>query len=154
MNELYPLVFAPVYKDYLWGGDRIVRRFERGMPEGIYAESWEVSAHPDGMSVVSEGALKGRSLAELAESFGAKLLGSRVGSGPFPLLFKILDSADRLSVQVHPNDDTAERYGGQAKTEMWYLLDADEDAAVFAGLKAGTDATRFTDAIEKCEHAL
>ena len=148
MQSMYPFLFKPIYKDYLWGGDRIVRRFCRNEPPGIYAESWEVSAHPDGMSKVVNGPLAGITLAQLVDNFGERLLGTRVGKGPFPLLVKLIDSKDRLSVQVHPNDESAARYGGEAKTEMWYLVDADPDASVYAGLKPGTDPARFRQAID------
>jgi mannose-6-phosphate isomerase len=134
----YPLTFRPVYKDYIWGGDRILTKFGRRMPPGIYAESWEVSTRPEGMSVVADGALGGATLQSLVETHGAALLGTRVGPGPFPLLVKLIDSRERLSVQVHPNAAAAARNGGEAKTEMWHVLDAVPGAQVFAGLKAGT----------------
>ena len=149
MSELYPLLFDPVYKDYLWGGDRIPRKYGRDVPPGVYAESWELSAHPEGMSRVANGPWRGRPLEDLASEYGAALLGTRVGAGPFPLLVKLIDSKDRLSVQVHPNDETAARYGGEAKTEMWYMLDADPGAGVFAGLGEGVDEAAFRRAIEE-----
>lgn len=146
---LYPLRFTPVYQDYLWGGDRILRRFGRTAPPGIYAESWEISARPEGMSMVSNGPLSGRSLATLVEEMGAALLGSRVPGERFPLLFKIIDAHERLSVQVHPDEADAARYGGDAKTEMWYVLDADPGAAIFAGLKPGTTRKKFEEAVRQ-----
>ena len=146
--NLYPLCFKPIYRDYIWGGDRIIRTYGRNEPPGIYAESWEISDRDDGMSLVRNGPLAGRSLRELVRMGGADLLGTRVRSPVFPLLIKLIDSRERLSVQVHPNDETARRYGGEAKTEMWYMLDAAPDAGVFAGLKAGTDETAFNRAME------
>ena len=147
-SDLYPLCFKPVYKDYIWGGDKIVRRFHRNEPPGVYAESWEVSDRSDGMSVVSNGPLTGRTLHELVQKLGHSLVGARVKSTVFPLLIKLIDSRERLSVQVHPNDDTAARYGGDAKTEMWYLLDGDPGAGVFAGLKPGTNERVFKEAMQ------
>lgn len=149
MNDapLYPLLFEPVYKDYLWGGDRIRRVYRPDAPAGVVAESWEIADHPDGMSVVVNGPLRGRTLAELDERMGERLLGSRCPGRRFPLLIKLIDSRDRLSVQVHPDDASAAQFGGEAKTEMWYLLDADPGARVFAGLRPGTDRARFEQAL-------
>jgi mannose-6-phosphate isomerase len=149
MNDaaLYPLKFEHVYKDYLWGGDRIIRRFARMAPPGVYAESWEVSAHPDGMSVVAGGPLAGQTLAGLVDTYGRQLVGSRTRTSYFPLLIKLIDAKQQLSVQVHPNDATAAAHGGEAKTEMWYVLDADPDAYVYAGLQAGTTAETLKTAV-------
>lgn len=135
MSELYPLRFKPVYKDYLWGGDRIVRRFQRALPPGIYAESWEIADHPDGMSIVENGPLAGRSLHDLVARFGADLLGAGGAEPAFPLLVKIIDARQRLSVQVHPDARSAGEQGGDPKTEMWYVLEADPGAGVFAGFQ-------------------
>jgi len=147
-TQLHPLRFKPVYKDYIWGGDKIVRLYNRQEPPGIYAESWEVSDRSDGMSVVSGGALAGRSLHDVVQAFKSDLLGAKVHAQAFPLLIKLIDSLDRLSVQVHPNDKTAKIYGGEAKTEMWYVLDAEPGAGVFAGLKPGVDAKVFNEAMQ------
>ena len=144
---VYPLLFRPVYKDYLWGGDKIIRRFGRSAPPGIYAESWEVSDRDDGMNVVANGPATGRSLKEIESEWGEALLGAGTGSTRFPLLIKLIDAKDRLSVQVHPNDETARRCGGEAKTEMWYVLDADPGAQVFAGLRPGAGRKEFEAAI-------
>ena len=147
--SLYPLRFKPVYKDYIWGGNRIVRAFRRPEPPGICAESWEVSTRPEGMSVVSHGPLAGRTLQELCVQCGADLLGSRIAAGPFPLLIKLIDSRERLSVQVHPSDETAAPHGGEAKTEMWYVLEAQPGAQVFAGLQPGVTRKAFEEAVRQ-----
>ena len=143
----YPLTFRPVYKDYIWGGTRIITKFGRRMPPGIYAESWEVSTRPEGMSVVADGPLAGTTLQSLVDTHGAALMGTRVGSGPFPLLVKLIDSRERLSVQVHPDDAAAARHGGEAKTEMWHVLDAAPGAQVFAGFRPGTGKREMETAI-------
>ena len=148
-NIAQPLHFAPVYKDYVWGGNRIARVFHRASAPAICAESWEISAHPDGMSVVDRGPLAGRTLASLVEEFGTHLLGTRHAAGKFPLLFKIIDARERLSVQVHPNDADAARYGGEAKNEAWHILDADPGARIFAGLKPGTRRQDFEEAVRQ-----
>lgn len=151
MNEIrtdwYPLTFRPVYKGYIWGGDRIVTKYGRPEPPGLYAESWEVSTRPEGMSVVADGPLAGVTLQSLVETHGVSLLGTRVGGGPFPLLVKLIDSRERLSVQVHPNDTTAAAHGGEAKTEMWHVIEAAPNARVFAGFKPGTGRRELENAI-------
>jgi mannose-6-phosphate isomerase len=147
-SDWYPLQFVPVYKDYLWGGRRLAERYGRDVPPGAVAESWEISAHPDGMSTVAHGPWAGRSLAALAATHGPGLLGARAGGDRFPLLVKLIDAADRLSVQVHPDDAAAARCGGEPKTELWYLLDAAPGAGVFAGLVPGTTPARLRAAVE------
>ncbi len=145
---LGPLRFQPVYRDYIWGGNRIATVFNRALPPGIYAESWEISARADGMSVATHGPWAGRSLAEIIEIAGRDALGSRAPDPKkFPLLIKLIDSRERLSVQVHPDDASAAQFGGEAKTEMWYILDAAPGARVFAGLRPGVNRKQFEAAI-------
>ena len=147
MKPLYPLLLDPVYKDYIWGGNLIPRRYGRDLPDGIYAESWEVTDRPEGMSRIVNGPLAGASLHDLISDLGASLLGVKSASAAFPLLIKIIDAGKRLSVQVHPNDRTALTTGGQPKTETWYVLDAEPNARVFAGLVPGTSADTFLEAL-------
>jgi len=147
-ERLYPFQFKPVYKDYLWGGDRIIRRYGRREPPGVYAESWEISDHPDGMSVVVNGPLAGLALHELVQQFGQALLGRDDPRTTFPLIIKILDARERLSVQVHPGEETAPHQGGDPKTEMWYVLEAEAGAGVFAGLKPGVSRADLLRALE------
>jgi len=147
MNFPYPLLFAPVYKNYMWGGERIREQFMRHETPTPCAESWEVSAHPDGMSIVENGPLCGKTLNELCKKYGTALLGTHCPDEDFPLLIKIIDAKSRLSVQVHPDENAAERYGGEAKTEMWYILDAKEDAFVCAGFNKGVGPRIFSDAL-------
>ena len=124
---LYPLTFLPDIHDALWG-----------------CESWEISGHHSSPSIVAEGALAGATLEELALRFGAELTGTKaLDPTRFPLLFKVIDARDRLSVQVHPNESTAAIVGGEPKTEMWCSL-ADE-GYVFAGLKPGTGPDKVED---------
>jgi mannose-6-phosphate isomerase len=147
MNDCYPLLFTPVYKDYLWGGTRIPETYNRDIPDGIYAESWEIADHDDGMSVVSNGPMTGKTLREILQSRSREILGSKLKGTRFPLLIKLIDAKKKLSVQVHPNDKTAARFGGDAKTEMWYLL-GDNKAQVFCELKDGITKERFIQAVE------
>lgn len=145
--HLYPLLFHPVYQDYLWGGHRIPGTFNRPVNMPRCAESWELSDRPEGMSVVANGPLSGQTFREVLSRYGPAILGSAATSAGFPLLIKLIDANRRLSVQVHPSDATAARFGGEAKTEMWYVLEGAPDARVFAGLTEGTTEASFRDAI-------
>ncbi len=145
-NGLYPFLFKPVYKDYLWGGSRIPKTYHRNEPDGIYAESWEISDHDDGMSVVSNGELAGKTIRELLQNQPQEIMGTAVKGTKFPLLIKLIDAKQKLSVQVHPNDETAAKFGGEAKTEMWYLL-GDNPTQVYCGLNDGVTRESFIQAV-------
>jgi mannose-6-phosphate isomerase len=133
-----PLTFKPVYKDYIWGGDRLSTHFHRTGTPTPCAESWEISAHPDGTSIVSQGKYAGRSLPDLASEFGVALMGTQTPDPTrFPLLFKLIDARDKLSVQVHPNNANAALTHGEPKTEMWYVLDRVQGSSLYAGLREG-----------------
>ncbi len=142
---LYPLMFQPVYKPYIWGGDRIARRYGRKLPPGPCAESWEITDRAEGINVVVNGSLAGKDIHELTQLYGAELLGRPMDR--FPLLIKLIDAKQHLSVQVHPDEDGARAVGGEPKTEMWYLLDADPGAEVFVGFRPGVDEARFREAL-------
>jgi mannose-6-phosphate isomerase len=134
-----PLTFKPVYKDYIWGGDRLSTHFHRTGTPTPCAESWEISAHPDGTSIVAQGKYAGRSLPALATEFGVALMGTKTPDPTrFPLLFKLIDARDKLSVQVHPNNANAILTHGEPKTEMWYVLDRIQGSSLYAGLREGT----------------
>lgn len=144
---LYPLLFQPVYKDYIWGGSRVAQRYKRSLPPGIYAESWEIADRPEGMSIVINGALAGQDLFSLMKVYGDQITG--VSQGEFPLLVKIIDAKETLSVQVHPDEAGVKETGGDPKTEMWYVLAAEPGSVIYAGLKAGVDAAVFKEALKK-----
>ena len=144
----YPLLFIPVYQDYIWGGTRITRVFDREPQPGITAESWEITDRPEGMSVVRNGPLRGRTLHDLLGEMGADLVGTAGRTDCFPLLVKILDATQDLSVQVHPDDAGAARVNGEPKTETWYMLNGEPGSVVYVGLKPGTDRDRFAKAVE------
>ncbi len=148
MKSFYPLRFKPVYKDYLWGGDQIPKLYNRNQPEGVYAESWEISTHPDGATRIANGPLAGKTLSDLLPRYKDELLGTHVSGDDFPLLIKLIDARDTLSVQVHPNDHNAAAVGGDPKTEMWYFLEGDGSAQIYCGLKAGIGKTEFLQAME------
>lgn len=149
MPELYPLLFEPTFKDYVWGGKNLESYLAHNVPEGKIAESWEVAAHPDGQSRVTNGHYAGLTLGELHERLGLALIGYHSSwaqeRGRFPLLVKVLDAQERLSVQVHPSDQyAAKNEGGElGKSEMWVILEATRDAAVILGLAKATTKSRF-----------
>ncbi|NLX77725.1 MAG: class I mannose-6-phosphate isomerase [Clostridiaceae bacterium] len=147
---LYPLKFKPVFKDYIWGG-RNLSRFGKNLPDGIVAESWELACHPDGMSIVENGAFKGRKLKSLLEQFGDRIIGDSAGNNTdFPIMIKLIDANDKLSVQVHPDDEYARAHeGDNGKNEMWYILDAKPGAKLIYGLKPGVDRAQFEAAVKE-----
>lgn len=151
-DPLYPIIFMPVFKDYIWGG-RNLERFGRQLPPGIIAESWEISGHQNGITRVQNGRFAGKLLTELQDEFGLDLIGHNCAwaqvRGKFPLLIKLLDANQPLSVQVHPDDHYALEHEGNelGKTEMWVVLHADPQAALILGVKSGTTKTAFRQAI-------
>ena len=145
---LYPLRLKPTYQDYLWGGDRIAREFGRQVPPGLVAESWEVADRPEGMGVVSNGPLAGTPLNQLMRGLDLDLVGQHGrGFKVLPLLIKLIDARQTLSVQVHPDNAGAARHGGEPKTEMWYILAAEPGAFVYSGLRPGVTPEAFAQAV-------
>ena len=136
---LYPIKFNPIYKEKVWGGRKLADFPGRSLPEGLIGESWELSCRDDGMSMIANGELKGTSFANAIQNYGEKILGSVViekYGRQFPLLFKLIDAKERLSLQVHPNDDQAQAMGEpNGKEEFWYILSAKKDAKIILGLK-------------------
>lgn len=138
MLEKAPLKFHPYLKTVIWGGEKICeyKGIESAGP--TIGESWEISMVPGHESVVATGTYEGKTIAELINAFSEELLGEKVVKkygNTFPLLVKLIDANDNLSVQVHPDDNLAkERHGCQGKTEMWYIIDAEKGATIFAGL--------------------
>lgn len=154
MPELYPLLCKPVLKDYIWGG-RNLTDLGRVLPAGKkIAESWEIAAHPDGMSTIENGEFAGLTLQALLEKLGSDLVGTRAAwameRGRFPVLVKLLDANHSLSVQVHPDDAYAKAHAGGdlGKAEMWVVLRAEPDAALIYGLSRKTTPEQFRAAIE------
>lgn len=133
-NNLPPFKFNPYLKEVIWGGDRIARFKGLRQAPGNLGESWEISAIKGKESIVAEGPDMGLTLSELIAKHGADLIGS--GNTDFPLLIKLIDARRDLSLQVHPDDDMAEsQHGCSGKTEMWYLIDNDPEACIYAGFK-------------------
>lgn len=148
---LYPLKFNPVFKDYIWGG-RELEKLGKKLPEGITAESWEISSHPDGISTIANGEFMGQLLTDLINRYGKEIVGTELyqASGKFPLLIKFIDANKKLSVQVHPNDEYAMEYenGEYGKNEMWYILASKPGAKLVYGTQPGITKSDFTKAVE------
>ncbi len=156
------LQFTPVLKRIRWGGRRLETDLGKTLGDGDdFAESWEISAHENGVSILDGGPLDGMTLPELARRYPDELLGPHRRSDVFPLLVKFLDAHDRLSVQVHPNDEQAARYqpGENGKTEAWVILTAEPGSRLYTGLKTGVDRETLLAAInngtlEDCLHSI
>jgi len=155
-STLYPLLFRPVLKDYLWGGRNLAAKLGRALPaEGVIAESWEIAAHEDGASLVENGPYAGQTLIQVHAELGLDLIGTNnawaQARGKFPLLVKLLDAHSPLSVQVHPDDAFALAHEGNelGKTEMWVVLYAEPGAELIVGVTAGTTPDAFRRAIEE-----
>ena len=149
---LYPLKFKPVFKDYVWGG-RNFEKLGKSIPEGIVAESWEVSCHKNGTSVVANGEFEGISLPSMINRFGRKLIGDSLPDkdvDKFPLLVKLIDADNNLSVQVHPDDSYAWSHenGEYGKNEMWYIIAAKPGARLVYDVTPGTTRESFAKAVE------
>ena len=133
---LYPLTFHPVFKERVWGGRELERLYGKKLPPGaVIGESWEISDRPGDASVIANGLFAGKNLRWLMENFPRELLGDAkpAGENRFPLLIKILDAREKLSLQVHPPASKAAELKGEPKTEMWFIVDAAPDAELFVG---------------------
>lgn len=131
-----PIVkLSPAFKDYLWGGTKLRDIYHKPCDFDIIAESWELSAHPDGTSVIATGQYKGMLFTEYLEKIGLSALGTKYDANKeFPLLIKLIDAKQNLSVQVHPDDAYALQHeNGYGKTEMWYVIDAEPGAGLYVG---------------------
>lgn len=143
---MYPIRFEPIYQTYVWGGNRIANRFHRNIDLPRVAESWEISDRDDGMSVVMNGPFKGKTLHQLVLEMGEELLGKGQKQSRFPILTKIIDAKENLSIQVHPDETTAPLLQGEPKDEMWVMLD---ESSVYAGLKPSVDEKQLKTAIQE-----
>ena len=140
---------SPSYKDYLWGGNHLIQSYGKNTNKSILAESWEVSCHKDGPSYIASGDYKGKSLPEYIAIRGKDVLGVKAQSySDFPLLVKLIDAKQDLSIQVHPDNTYALEHENQyGKTEMWYVLEAEEGAAIYYGTKDSITAEEFKEAL-------
>jgi mannose-6-phosphate isomerase len=149
MAPLYPLTFQPILKNRIWGGRNLQTLYGKPLPPGRrVGESWEICDRPGDESVIARGPLQGRTLRWLMEQCPAALLGPRDPLPPrFPLLIKIIDAKETLSLQVHPPAAVAARLGGEPKSELWYVARTGPKAELFAGLKTGVTRAEFEQAL-------
>ncbi|HEV2695376.1 MAG TPA: type I phosphomannose isomerase catalytic subunit [Verrucomicrobiae bacterium] len=143
---LYPFVFQPIFKDRIWGGRELERLYAKKIPATQpIGEAWEISDRPGDASVITNGPLAGKNLRWLMENHSGEILGGAkpAAEGRFPLLCKILDAREKLSLQVHPPASKAVELKGEPKTEMWYIADAAPGASLYVGLKHGVTRAEF-----------
>ncbi len=147
MNTLYPIKFQPILKDKIWGGSRLKNILNKPTGSDKCGESWEISAVQGNISVVGNGFLTGNNLQEIIEVYMGDLVGDKIYSlfgMEFPLLVKFIDANDILSVQVHPGDELAKlRHDAYGKTEMWYIIEAEENAELIAGFNRELDRETY-----------
>ncbi len=143
---LYPLTFKPIFKERIWGGRELERLYRKPIPAvAPMGEAWEISDRPGDENIILNGPLAGKSLRWLMENHRREILGDArpAAAGRFPLLCKILDARDKLSLQVHPPARKAVELSGEPKTEMWFIADAVPGAELFVGLRRGVTRAEF-----------
>ena len=155
INNLAPLKFTPVYQERIWGGTLMNELLARETPAGVKTgEAWEISDRPGAESIVSEGVLAGTPLSELVRHYGRGLIGSKaLDTKCFPLLIKLIDAGERLSLQVHPDEQACRRFadGSEPKTEMWYVIAARKGARIMAGLSSKATKLQFMELVNSPE---
>ena len=148
---LYPLIFHPLFKERVWGGRHLAQLYGKALPPRIpIGESWEISDRPEGVSIIANGPLAGKDLHWLMRYHPEELLGRALArkTKRFPLLVKIIDAKDKLSLQVHPPRRVAARLGGEPKSEMWYVTHTEPKAELFLGLKRGVTRSTFEQKLQ------
>lgn len=150
---LYPLKFEPILKDKIWGGTKLKSLFNKAAETDKLGESWELSGYENDESVVTNGFLAGNTLPELIEIYMGELIGDSIFDEyglSFPLLFKLIDANENLSIQVHPGDEVAaERHNSYGKTEMWYVVDAEPGAELIIGFSEDCSRDEYLDALDE-----
>lgn len=151
MSKLSPVKLLPSFKDYIWGGTRLKTDFNKKTDIEPVAESWELSAHRDGQSTVAGGEFAGLTLTQYTEAAGKDILGLNAQKFDyFPILIKLIDAKDNLSVQVHPDDEYALKNEGEyGKTEMWYILGCESGAKLYYGFKCDITEEEYRRAIRE-----
>lgn len=150
MKNMSPVKLAPAFKDYLWGGVKLKEKYNKKSELDIVAESWEMSCHKDGQSTVATGEFSGKTLSQYIEALGKEALGKKAEKFDyFPLLIKFIDAKDNLSIQVHPADEYALKVEGEyGKTEMWYVLEAEDGAYLYYGFNRDITKEEFAERIK------
>ena len=151
-SKIYPLQFDPILKERIWGGEKLKTELNKPITSSITGESWEISTVKGDVSIIANGALKGKSLMDVINDNPNEILGTEIYTRfgkQFPLLFKYLDAREDLSIQVHPNEALAKkRHDSFGKTEMWYIMQADEDARIIVGFKENSNAAEYLENLE------
>lgn len=151
--KAYPLTFKPIFKDRIWGGNKLKTELNKNIPNNKTGESWEISAVPGDVSIIDKGVYEAQSLADLILQYPEAILGTAVYANfgaQFPLLFKYLDAQQDLSIQVHPNDTLAQkRHHSFGKTEMWYVMQADKKATILVGFKSNSTKEAYAEAVKQ-----
>ena len=151
-SKIYPLQFNPILKERIWGGEKLKTELNKPITSNITGESWEISTVKGDVSIIANGDLKGKSFLDVINDNPNEILGTEVYARfgkEFPLLFKYLDAREDLSIQVHPNDALAKkRHDSFGKTEMWYIMQADEDARIIVGFKENSNAAEYLENLE------
>jgi mannose-6-phosphate isomerase len=147
-NLTAPLTFSPIFMERIWGGRRLETEFGKKLPPNKHiGESWEIVDRPEAQSVVCDSPLRGKTLHELWTQYREEVFGDVPDAPRFPLLLKLLDAHERLSLQVHPTEKAAPKLGGEPKTEFWYVAAAQPDAELFVGLQEAMTRGKFEEAL-------
>jgi mannose-6-phosphate isomerase len=145
---LTPLTFEPVFMERVWGGRRLESEFSKKLPpQKPIGESWEIADRPEAQSIVRNGTLRGKPLHELWTQHRSEIFGDVPDAPRFPLLLKVLDAREKLSLQVHPPKEVASRLGGEPKTEFWYIAAADPRAELYLGFREAITREQFEKAL-------
>ena len=152
MTELYPIKFTPILKEKVWGGNSLVKKYgKNGSQSSLIGESWEISAVQDYLSVISNGFLEGNNIEEIIEVYMGDITGEAVFErfgNEFPLLIKLIEAKDDLSVQVHPDDKIAmQRHKAYGKTEMWYILESEASSKIYTGFQQPVTKEIFNNSL-------
>jgi mannose-6-phosphate isomerase len=143
-NLTQPLSFEPIFMERIWGGRKLAQLFNKNLPPNKpIGESWEIVDRPEAQSIVANGPLKGKTLHELWSQHRKEIFGDLTDSPRFPLLIKLLDAQEKLSLQVHPPEKIAAKLGAEPKTECWYVANAESGAELFIGFKESTNREQF-----------
>jgi mannose-6-phosphate isomerase len=143
-----PLTFQPIFMERVWGGRRLESEFGKNLPpQKRIGESWEIVDRPEAQSIVRNGPLRGKALHELWTQYRAEIFGDVADSPRFPLLVKLLDAHDKLSLQVHPPEKVANELGGEPKTEFWYIVAADPGSELYLGFRESITRDQFEKAL-------
>jgi mannose-6-phosphate isomerase len=150
LNITQPLIFEPIFMERIWGGRKLAELFGKNLPRhGRIGEAWEIVDREETQSVVRDGPLRGKTLHELWTAHRQEIFGDVANSERFPLLVKLLDAQEKLSLQVHPPEKVAKEFGDEPKTEFWYVVAVDSNAELFVGLRQPMSRDEFQEALDQ-----